>query len=246
MNKRISIILTLALALTLLCGGAQLAFASSEVAGTWYLNNMEMEGMSIAPASMGMEMTITLNEDNTALIQISGEEDETGTWTLEGDQVSITSGEETLSLTLSEGALTVEEDGMKMIFGQEKVEAEAFVAAPVRTGVALEDFDGVWSATTLDMMGMQMPVASMGMEMTLSIEGGKAQVTATSEGEDEQSEMTGSLADDVLTLSAPAAEGEDAETMALKLHEDGTMSYSEEMDGEDGSVTLYFQKVEAE
>lgn len=142
--------------------------------GVWYLNEMQMEGMSISPASFGVDMTIELNADGTAVgNSVQGEETETkdGTWTLEGDTVTVTIDDEPMVFTVQEGNLVADSDGMVMIFGTEKVEAEIFEPAAARTDAAEEEFAGAWTAFKINMDGSYMDAALLGEEITATIEG---------------------------------------------------------------------------
>ena len=59
MKKLISLILVL-------CMACALAPAMAEgVTGTWYLIEMNADGVSVSPADMGMTWTLVFNEDGT-------------------------------------------------------------------------------------------------------------------------------------------------------------------------------------
>ena len=53
------------IALAMLLSAAAVAEAT-DFTGMWYLNNMEMEGMTVSAAEFGMEMTFDLKEDGSA------------------------------------------------------------------------------------------------------------------------------------------------------------------------------------
>lgn len=229
----------LALALCALSFGA-LAEAD-DVTGEWYLNSVEAGGISMNPAMLGFEITITLNADGTAAATAPEEEDAVGTWTRTGDTIAVEIDGDPMEFTLEEGMLVAfdEESETKMIFGRERAVAVAFQPAPVRTDAALEEFDGTWNATMIDMMGMQLPVAAMGLEMSFVIEGGKVAVMQGSGEELNAETAEGALVDGALVLTAE--EDGAFESITLNLHEDGSMSYAP-----DESGTIYFERAIAE
>lgn len=236
MKKVISFTMMLALLVSLFCCGAAVLAEAESLEGVWYLNSVEIEGVEMSPASLGLEMVMTLETDDTVLIQVTGEEDESGAWSRDGDEVTVTIEGETMVFVLQGDALVVEDDGATMIFGREKSEMEEFVAAPIREDVALSDFDGMWTATILDMAGMQLPVAALGMDMTLTIENGRAVLVSLEWEEEQTNEVDGIFEDNSLTLDIPSTETTGGMTMALVLHEDGMMSFGDE------EATIYFER----
>ena len=144
MKKLFAVLLALAMLLSVA------AFAeAADVVGTWYLNELVTEGSSLSPATFGMEMSMTLNEDGTAsAATVQGEEteEESGTWSIDGTTVTVDLNGSAQAFEFADGALSAEMDGMTMVFGQEKVEGEVYVPAePVEA--AQEDFAGSWTAT---------------------------------------------------------------------------------------------------
>jgi len=135
----------LALSTLVACGGAE-ADAAASAAGTYKLDTAAFEAAMLAAmpedqkkdpnaAKMakamaeGMDISIELKEDGTAAlnskITMMGQTKETsatGTWKLDGDQLTMTTKdkesdkEETKTATLKDGAFSVteEENGMKM------------------------------------------------------------------------------------------------------------------------------------
>ena len=237
MKKLISIFLTAVLMLCAPCLGAMAE--ADEVSGAWYLNAIESGGVSMNPASIGLEMTLTLHADGSAVVSMTSEEDGAGSWVREGDKITAQIDGEPMEFTLAGNMLIAgDEDGdTKMTFGREKEIAEAFQPAPAMANPELADFDGTWIATMIDAMGVQLPIAVTGMEMTLIIEGGVVSVTQTAGGDEVLTGAEGTLQGGALTVSSdPLTDGE-ALSFALTLHEDGTMSYA----GDD-TGTIYFER----
>jgi len=228
MKKILALSTALVLALSLLCAGA-LALEAADIVGTWYLNLLEGDGMSVNPAVLGMEMAITLNEDNTADMQMSGQEGTHGTWAIVDGQLIVTVDEDGLAFALVDGDLVGEEGDMKMIFGREKAEAEG--ASPARTDAVLADFGGTWEAFLADYEGMKVPVEMFGLEVIVAFEGGKGTMTTFGV----TVELVGDVAEGVLTVAGTDA-GEEV-SLSFLLHEDGTLSSVFEE-----GVTLFFQR----
>ena len=234
MKKILSAVLVLALSLSVLCMTA-LALEESDVLGTWYLNAIEMNGTSMSPAAMGMEMAITFKEGGIATMSMSGEEADEGTWKIENDMVI---ADNDMSLAFVDGTLVVEQDGMKMVFAQEKAEAETVEIAPVRNATDLAEFDGEWIATIVETEGAQLPLGMLGMEMKLSISAGAVKISVDEAMElGDAPEMQGELKDGALVVSF-AAFGTEAVEQTLLLHENDMISFVVDVMG-----AIYFERV---
>lgn len=231
MKKLAAILLAL-----LLCMGLALA-ETEDLTGTWHLNEVISGEISINPGVLGMDMSITLNADGTASGDVAGATGE-GTWTMEDGNVVVTMTGDPLTFVLEDGNLVCTLEGSKMVFGREKAEASKVELGEALSDVALEDFNGQWNATIVDMMGMQIPVADMGMQMVITIADG--QVTMT-EGEGEAATTaTGEavLENGVLTVKTE----NDEDNLPLTIHENGMMAALLESDGM--SMGIYFEKAE--
>lgn len=241
MKKTLTLTTALILTLALLCAGALAASAPepSEVVGTWYLNSMEVGGATMTPEMIGFEMTMTLNEDYSANMHVTGSEDTTVTWAITNGQVTVSSDGEEQVFDLVDGNLIMEAEGTKMVFGKEKGAAGSATAdiAPVRTDAALADFDGTWKAYLVDAMGMTLPVDAMGIDMSVVIAEGKATLAMVQGDDTNNIELEATLADGVLAGTATDAESEQSMNLSFSLHEDGVLSCDFQ-----GQMTVYFQK----
>ena len=173
MKRKLTLLLACLMALTMALTGAA---ESLSPVGSWTLTGVEAEGMTLDPAMLGMEITMTLNEDGTAQMGMSGLVEEGGTWSVEGDVVTVIDpdGEEMPMTFTEDGSLRAEQDGMAMIFtlstgdeGQSVIGAAAEVA--VLEDVALEDFNGEWTATHGLTMGIEVPLETLGLTMDVSM-----------------------------------------------------------------------------
>lgn len=235
-------LLCMLLALAMLCAFA--VAETADVTGMWYLNEVQTQAMSLNPAMLGMEMTISLSEDGTAAVTSTGSSDDAaeGTWEMSGDTVTVTVEGAPLEMKLDESGNLVAieaETGTTLVFGREKQEPEYYDPGTERTDVTLADFDGTWTATVMRMGDMELAVADMGAEMLIELSGGNGTVTEVSAGADEPRvyEVTGELTDGALTLTQTETEDSPA-AMTLKLYDSGVLVYSE---GELG--VIYFERI---
>lgn len=143
---------------------------TADVAGVWYMVQMQSGETTINPADYGMEVTLTLAEDGTAtMVGMNGGDDSVGTWTISGNIVTVTIDGDPLDFTLEDGKLSASQDEMAMIFSQEAPDVEAFVPAePVEA--AVEDFAGAWKAVKIGMDGAYYDVAILNADITVTFE----------------------------------------------------------------------------
>ena len=225
MKRKLTLLLTCLMALTMALTGAA---ESLSPVGSWTLTGVEANGETYDPAMLGMEITMTLNEDGTAEMGMSGLVEEGGTWSVEGDVVTVIDpdGEEMPMTFTEDGSLRAEQDGMGMIFtlstgdeGQSAIGAAAEVA--VLEDVALEDFNGEWTATHGLTMGIEVPLETLGLTMDVSIDNGYITI---SDGTNSDI-VKGELAENALVVEESGVQ------MPFYLREDGTLSLAMEQSG---------------
>ena len=222
MKKRYALLLTMAFGMAVTCNG----MAAEDVTGEWYGN------------MYGMPITLTLDESGEYSMDMDGEEGETGTWELDGETFYMDRGTDAeLGLAYDGETLSIEEDGMELMFSRDPEAAAGFVPAEARTDSELEEFAGHWTATQVSAFGMTASLDLLEIEkVDLDIDGSKVNFMMAGGdlfGEVEATELEGELADGVLAFAIEAgdADSEDAETWAwtAQLLEDGTMSLTTEM-----------------
>ncbi len=103
--------------------------ASKNFIGDWKLVGMEEDGKATSKEdiklmeSFGMKVVMSFKEDKTFSLSFAGEE-ETGKWEAKSaSEASLKVDGETVSVKLSDGELTLEQDGTKMIFERDKAES---------------------------------------------------------------------------------------------------------------------------
>lgn len=235
MKRALSMMLVLALGL--------LGFAMAEavdLTGVWYLNIVETEGMQLDPAMIGMEMTLSLNADGSAEMDNGGETEAGWSWTnVDGvAQIADASGV-AFAARLDGGNMVIAnpDAGITMIFGQEKQALQLYVPAAVEESPALSDFEGSWNAALIDMMGMQVSMDAIGMQLVVEIAGETAKVTSNEDGAELRYEAPVTLEGNTLTVAAV----DDQMPMTLRLQQDGKIVFAEESDGM--AITMYFEKI---
>lgn len=216
MKKMLSMLLTAAMILAVLCCGA---FAeAADITGEWY------------GSLFGVAMTLTVNEDGTYMMDMGDDDPATGEWRLDGETMIMDEGtEEEIPFAYDGESLYADMgDGYEFLFTREPV--EAFAPAAARTDAAIEEFAGDWTCTLVSLMGMQMSPEVAEVEVALTIDGENVALSMGLFGEPETVEMPAVFADGTLTLTVPAEyEGGDDSVFDIRLLEDGTMSVTTTM-----------------
>lgn len=235
MKKVLSIVLTLMLTAAM----CAVAFADDAITGEWYCNLVKAQGMETDPSNMGMEMTLTVNEDGTANVAQGGEVAE-GTWADNGDGTYTFDIDGEFAVTIDEeGSLVManEEYGMELVFGRERVVSGGYEASPVVAAGDISEFNGTWNAVSMIYEGTEIPLTTLDAYVTLVIADGTIDYAQgdlglndeTTTYEDISETLTGELVDGALS----AGNG----TLLLNLHEDGTLT-------NETVITLIFEKAE--
>ena len=227
MKKTLSVLLLAALMLVALCGAMAEA---ADVTGAWYAS------------VFGMTMTLTLNEDGSYLMEMIGEEPETGVWKLDGETLIMDEGTEAETVLAYDGtSMTLDlGEGLEVVFTREPI--AAFEPSPARTDATLEEYAGEWTCTMLSTMGAQVSPELMDVEMSMSIDGENVVMTLGMFGESITVELTAAFADGALTLVVPSEyEGGEDNVFTIQLLEDGSMSVDTVM--YDEAFTFYLSAV---
>lgn len=247
------------------------ALDDKDVIGTWYVNSLTMDGLSVFhPGAIMMEMTLEINEGGKGKVTTSSEESEPDVndfeWKIDGDNIVITSDDEVLEGVYSDGNLSIDLDGMTMTLGQEKEEYVPYEPGKAVEDTKIEDFDGDWNSTLMSAFGMQVPTGTLfDMQMNLSISGGKATLVTIEDGTETTAELEGELDQNALVLKSTEEKTENeeedyslfsTETMRLYLLDDGKLCFTtadsldEAADAEDSeesmdwTVKVFFDKLE--
>ena len=233
MKKLVSLVLILCMACMLVPAMAD------DVTGIWYALEMSAEGMTIKPAEVGMTMTMELKEDGTAemVMEMAGQsENDTGTWALDGNNLSLTFDEKTITAEIVDGEFSMEQDGAIVKFSKEApvVETASAVAAESE-----EEFFGDWTLCAIDIMGMHISsdmMESFGMgtvSMNLKIEAGKAVLSSNMTSTSGDAEVSTAFEDGKLVLSAAGQN-----LFTVEKMDDGTIALGISYQGVEATVYL--------
>lgn len=215
--------------------------AQFDCTGVWTLNALEVGGLTLDASVVGMEMTLALNADGSAVLQSPGAQASTGSWSMLGSQLIIAAGAEALPATLDGDRLYIraDENGTRMVFGRQRVNS-AFQPAAARTDVTLSDFNGSWRADSMGILGMRY---AADQPMTLEIDEGRVRLRLSGgSGEASDYEVQAALEGNVLRVPAPQ-DVAGAQELWLQLLEDGTLAHSEESGGM--ILEIYFIRSDA-
>ena len=157
MKKLISLILVM----LLICMAIP-TMAEEDVTGDWYLKTMKMGDQEYDAASIGYVIVMTLNADGSATMAMpTTGESSTGTWTLDGDKITVTIDDDPVEGTVSEGAIVLEQDGGEMVFTRDEV--STITLAEVKAAECAEEFYGNWTSVYVEMEGMVMDISVVEM-----------------------------------------------------------------------------------
>ena len=214
------------------------AMASEEdLTGIWYCELMEQDGQVVdgaTMASMGMVTTVTLNEDGSAVLSMSGVDTE-GTWTDGAIEINGNS----VPFEINDGKMTIGDTENTMILGREEPVPVDLTMAPAVEDPELSDLNGTWNVTSYVAMGLSLPLKTVsGIDVSIDFQDGTAVYKETDYDTETHTEVTGTI-----ELEIPAEIDEDgtifldfggekalesispgASGIRLTLHEDGRIS----------------------
>lgn len=233
-------LLTLLLALGMLLGCT--AFAeTSDYVGIWALTSVESLGITLDPAALGLDAVMTVNEDGTCVQESLGET-MACTWTETETGIVVNDAEGDLEYyTYADGVLTLEQDGIKMVFEPSALPLE---------NQTLADFSGDWELDYVEYLGSYLSAEEAGMTIKIHLEDGKGRMEMVyadgSESYDavcelEELEGFGTLV--YFMLIDPATGEKDGSGMVLALYNDGSLVWLE-LDEDDNDIFYCFVRVE--
>ena len=239
MKKLFSLILALCMVCMLVP-----AVAEEDVTGEWYLKTMKQGETEYDAGAIGYNITMTLNADGTGtMLSPTSEEPTPGSWTLEGDKITVTFEDSPIGGTVADGKITLSEGEISMVFTREK--PEGIKVADVNPAAAAEDFEGTWDIAYVGYNGMIIDPSTTGQEMPgLVVENGAMKFT----GNSSMSQAFGTnaipltFADGALGMSVSM--GETSYGIKLEMLEDGMLALTANMGSTE--VYMYFVKAAAE
>lgn len=230
MKKLISLILVLC-AVCLLVP----ATAEEDISGEWY------------GSLMGMPVNLVLNADGKASMEMAGQKTENVTWTLDGEKFTLTVEGSTNEGTYANGTLTVMENGQRIEFTREPV--QAITVAEANPDAKAEDYNGEWKITYVKMEDMILDASSMGESLpNITIENSTIKFSEN----DTMAMMFGkelplTFENGALGYSVTLADdatGGIAVSLKAEMLQDGLLALTLDMGS--GASVMYYSKVTAE
>ena len=225
MKKLSALLLALVLAATL-CFGAM----AEEInyVGTWTLTVLRMGEQSMDPASLGMDMSVVLNEDSTCTLTTMGVT-ETGTWAAVEGGVALTDAAGTTdTLTYVDGTLVMSAEGIEMVLTPGAAESQY---AEILSGLTIENFAGNWVLEHVETTYGVYSVEDLGAEMTVTIVGADADIVMVT--------TSGTMNFKALCETEEADGLPDGTGMMFLLYDDGQLVWYE-YDSTEGQECEYF------
>lgn len=163
-------LLSLFLALAMMLGLTAFAETAIDYTGYWELVETAVAGVSVDPATLGLEMSMELYEDGTCALIAQGET-ETGAWVATENGVAVTDADNiTMDMVLQEdGSLLTEQEGVTLLFAQMEY------ALPM-AGLTVADFNGDWTFIYAETMGQVISAEAAGAEMRIVLQDGMGHI----------------------------------------------------------------------
>lgn len=167
--KRIGMMIILA---ALVCCAA--CAMAQDVTGLWLLDSAQLSGMTFTAEAVGIDASVELREDGTSEFNVGGQIS-SGTWTMEGEKISISESSAPVDFALVDGKLVSGDiGGVTLIFAQNEEEA----AVDETTNL-----DGTWVFLRAEAQGMSFTAEELALDIYVMISGSTAQYQFSSEGQ---------------------------------------------------------------
>lgn len=92
------------------------ACGETSAAGNYTCTSMSAQGMTLDPSALGIEVTLTLNEDGTGAMSYGEQATSELTWTQNGNSIDLTVDDETTTATVDGDTITLTEDAAELVF----------------------------------------------------------------------------------------------------------------------------------
>ena len=128
-NKVIAVLAAMIMALALVAGCGNKAADEPKVesvAGKWTVVSATLQSEEFDPQTLGLTIGVEFKDDGTVSLEATSsmftdatEQDLSGTWTQDGDTVTITANDEPLDGKLEDGKLTFSDENTSMVLERE-------------------------------------------------------------------------------------------------------------------------------
>ncbi len=232
MKKLAALLLALAL-----CLGVAAA-ETADIIGTWYLSEVVVYGESCVPAALGLDITMTLGENETATT-VFGEETMVSYWRKNGDEYVTPLSDGLLTFKPQDGRLVGQVMGSEQLIGAQMIFIKTIELGEAKTDATMADYNGKWNATMVDFLGMQIPIDDMGTTMEITIADGKVMLKETVEGAEPMTEEGNvTVENGMAAITVPGSN----EAVSVQLYEGDVLMWVNQV-AEDVNMTIYFEKV---
>ena len=198
----------------------------------------EEEILALGTKSFNRNLADTLNLlFNTRL---TGYDDIPGTWTLDGETITVNSNGAIDTYTFDgESVTAASTDGMSMIYGRTPAVKPVYGEVAIKADAVPADFYGSWFCMASEAGGQQIPPVMAGMTLAMSIDAYDAVcVFLVDEYNIGWVGGTGAVENGQMVIDVTSAQ--EPTTVTLRMYEDGVIAYDEGEGGE--KVTYYFQQ----
>ncbi|MBR2667070.1 MAG: hypothetical protein IKD96_02790 [Oscillospiraceae bacterium] len=106
----LAILMVLGLVVALCACGSQPAPEGESAAGEYTLFAVETYGYTVDPAALEMTSVLTLDADGTGYLTLDDDGGDISEWTVDGENISVTSGVDTMVGTIHDGIVILDFD----------------------------------------------------------------------------------------------------------------------------------------
>ncbi|MBQ6505391.1 MAG: hypothetical protein IJI57_15920 [Flexilinea sp.] len=211
---------------------------AADYLGTWHIQKMCFGKDCMDLAGLGMDSTLTLNADNTAVIVSDGQDSQTSSWYMkDGVAYNVEKDE---NGQLKDYAMTINEDG-SLVFGDDEMSVyyvrelkPVLGTAEIKADATVEDFTGEWFLNSIKLGSDMMPASLIGMNGKLVIREDSLDITL--EGEDPEEKVAYTFNDGKILIKETTKDekgNETEQTIILEYHTDNTVQLTMEGDADD-------------
>ncbi len=235
MKKLASLLLAL-----VLCFSFAVADEAPAFLGEWFLNTVVYKSFPVNATYFGMSMSLVFEANGSAVTRLTGYDDIPGTWTLDGETITVNSNGAIDTYTFDgESVTAASTDGMSMVYGRTPAVKPVYGEAAIKADAVPADFYGSWFCMASEAGGKQLPPVMAGMTLAMSIDAYDAVcVFLVDEYNIGWVGGTGAVENGQMVIDVTSAQ--EPTTVTLRMYEDGVIAYDEGEGGE--KVTYYFQQ----
>lgn len=216
---------------------------AADYLGTWHIQKMCFGKDCMDLAGMGMNSTLTLNADNTAVIVSDGQDSQTSSWYMkDGIAYNVEKDENGQP---KDYAMTINEDG-SLVFGEDDMSVyyvrelkPVLGTAEIKADATVEDFTGEWFLNGIILDKDIMPASLIGMSGKLVIRENSMDILF--DGEEPEENVAYTLSDGkifVKEITKDETGKETEQTVILEYHTDNTILLT--IEGDEANMYMVY------